>query len=57
MQLNILQLYLNGLVNFFHISWFVNIFTWVKSSTFNLLKPLFKHCILHLLVYIETHTT
>ncbi len=27
---------------FFHISWIINIFTWVESFTLNLLKPLFK---------------
>jgi len=42
---------------FFHISWTINIFTWVNSSTLNLLKPLFKCCILHLLVSIEIHIT
>jgi hypothetical protein len=55
MQLDILQLYLNGLVILFHISWNIKIFTWVQSSILNLLKPLFKRCILHLLIYIETH--
>jgi hypothetical protein len=41
---------------FFHIYWTINIFTWVEPSTLNLLKPLFKCCILNLLVYILKHT-
>jgi len=40
---------------FFHIYWTINIFTWIKSFILNLLKSLFKRCILHLLIYIETH--
>ncbi len=41
---------------FFHISWTINIFTWVESSTLNLLKPLFK--LLHIAtinIYWNTH--
>jgi hypothetical protein len=29
--------------------------TWVKLSTFNMLKPLFMNCILYLLQFIKTH--
>jgi hypothetical protein len=31
--------------------------TWVEPFNFNMLKLLFKSCILHLLKYIETHAT
>jgi hypothetical protein len=29
--------------------------TWVESSTFNMLKPLFRSCILHLPLFNKTH--
>ncbi len=56
MQLNILELYLNGFVIFFTIfelsTYYMN-----RIIHFELIEPLFKHWILHLLVYFETHIT
>ncbi len=46
----------NWFVNFSHLL-IINMYTWVGSCTLNLLKPLFKCCISHLLFYIETHST
>jgi hypothetical protein len=40
---------------FFHIFWIISMNSWIKSFIFNMLKPLFTSCILHLLKYIETH--
>jgi hypothetical protein len=39
---------------FFYIFSIINKCTWVEPFTFNMLKPLFISCILHLLKYIET---
>jgi hypothetical protein len=54
MELNILQLYLDGLTNFFN---FIELSTFLHESTsiLSLLKPLFKCYILHLLICIKTH--
>ncbi len=57
MQLNIFVIIFEWFSEFFYISWTINIFTWVELSILSLLKLLFKHCILRILMYIETHIT
>jgi hypothetical protein len=57
MRLDALQLYLNDLMSFFTLfELSTSIHELIQSFTFNLLKPLFKCCILLLLISIETHT-